>query len=100
MKNKYFIQRDNTFYTKMTKDEIRASVDMTDPASFLPILKDMNYPYWEDLWMKILEKYGPKSNVMGRYTCLMRLKGYQGYTWADNPFIAAYQKKKKENEKK
>ena len=50
--------------------------------------------------MKYLERYGPKSNVIGRYISLMRLKGYQGYTWADTPLIAAYQEKKKENEKK
>lgn len=50
--------------------------------------------------MKILERHGPESNVIGRYISLMRLKGYQGYTWADTPLIAAYQEKQKENEKK
>lgn len=99
MRNKYFLQRDNTFYTKMTKNEIRASINMADPTSFLPILKDMNYPYWEDRWMNFLTRYGPEANIIGKYISLMRLKSYQGYTWTDTPLIAAYQEKK-ENEKR
>ena len=47
MKNKYYIQRDGSFYTKKTKDEIKAEIDPTNPWTFLPILKDMNYPFYE-----------------------------------------------------
>lgn len=38
MNQKYFIQRDKTFYTKYTKDEIRNMINPYEKKTFLPIL--------------------------------------------------------------
>lgn len=84
MKKEYFIQRNNTFYTKKTKEQIFKSIDFQNPTSFLPILKEMDYPYIEREWNKYLRKYGPKANILGRYIALMRLKSYSDFAWEDS----------------
>jgi hypothetical protein len=45
----YYKQRDDSYYTKMTKDEIAQKIDPTKLSTFIPILKDMNYPIMLDI---------------------------------------------------
>ena len=98
--NLYFKQRDGSLYTKKTKEQIRLMVDPKDPNTFLPILEDMNYPYFIHEWNKIVEKSPTKAGIIGRYIAFMNLKGYADFTWKDSILYNAianakrYQKEK------
>lgn len=88
--NIYFKDRNNNDYTKYTKAEIRDKVNPFRPETFIPILKDMNYPYFENEWGNILSKsyksFGGIKNVIGRYIAKMRLNGYKYFTFEDSQY--------------
>lgn len=48
----YFKARDGSFYKKYTKKEIYSKINNTDPDTFLPFLKELNYPYIEEEWKR------------------------------------------------
>lgn len=50
MKKNYFLKRDGSYYLKETKQEILKKIDYDKPETFLPYLKDMDYPYIENEW--------------------------------------------------
>lgn len=94
MNQKYFIQRDKTFYTKYTKDEIRSMINPYEKKTFLPILQDMNYPYIDYQWKKLVKKAEQHTTsdkystyVIGRYIALMKLRHFSFYTWEDSNLI-------------
>ena len=98
MNNKinYYQKRDNELYTKYTKREIWDMIDPRDTTTLFPFLQDMNYPYIEEQWNKYVQRYGPKDGrIIGRYIALMRLKGYQPYTWADSIILNQYRANEK-----
>lgn len=88
--NIYFKDRNNNDYTKYTKEEIRDKVDPFKPETFIPFLKDMNYPYFENEWGYILSKsyksIGGTKTVIGRYIAKMRLNGYKYFTFEDSQY--------------
>ena len=85
--NIYFKDRNNNDYTKYTKEEIRDKVDPFKPETFIPILKDMNYPYFEKEWGNTLSKsVGGIKTVIGRYIAKMRLSGYKNFTFEDSQY--------------
>ena len=88
--NIYFKDRNNNDYTKYTKEEIRDIVNPFKPETFIPILKDMNYPYFENEWGHILSKsyksVGGTRTVIGRYISKMRLISYKNFTFEDSQY--------------
>ncbi len=52
--NLYFKDRKGKLYTKQTKNEIKESINPIMPETFIYILKDMDYPYFEDEWGAVL----------------------------------------------
>lgn len=86
----YFKDRNNNEYTKYTKEEIRDKVDPFRPETFIPFLKDMNYPYFENEWGNILSKsyksIGGTKTVIGRYISKMRLCSYKNFTFKDSQY--------------
>ena len=97
MNNTYYYKRDNELYTKYTKEQIWGMIDPKDPLTLFPFLQDMNYPYIEEEWNKYVQRYNPvDGRTIGKYIALMRLKGYQGYTWADSTILNHYRKLQKE----
>jgi hypothetical protein len=76
-------------------------VDNWDPETFKPILEDVDVPYIEEEWNKLLEKYShdPKkltgATILGRYLAKMKLKQYSNRTWDDSEAIAEELKQKK-----
>ena len=85
--NIYFKDRNNNDYTKYTKEEIRDKVDPFKPETFIPFLKDMNYPYFENEWGHILSKsIGGTRTVIGRYIAKMRLNDYKCFTFEDSQY--------------
>ena len=88
--NIYFKDRNNNDYTKYTKEEIRDMIDPFKPKTFIPILKDMNYPYFESEWGNTLSKsyksFGGTKTVIGRYISKMQLHGYKNFTFKDSQY--------------
>jgi len=88
--NIYFKDRNNNDYTKYTKEEIRDKVDPSRPKTFIFILKDMNYPYFENEWGNMLSKsyksVGGTRTVIGRYIAKMRLCSYKNFTFKDSQY--------------
>ena len=88
--SKYFKDRQNNKYTKYTKEEIRNMIDPFRPETFIFILKDMNYPYFEREWGNILSKsyknYRGIKAVIGKYIAKMQLKGYKIFTFKDSRY--------------
>lgn len=86
----YFKDRNNNDYTKYTKAEIRDKVDPFKPETFIPILKDMDYPYFENEWGDTLSKsykgVGGTKTVFGRYIEKMRLNDYKYFTFEDSQY--------------
>lgn len=86
----YFKDRENKYYTKYTKEEIRDKVDPFKPETFISILKDMNYPYFENEWGHTLSKSyksaGGTRTVIGRYIAKMRLNDYKYFTFKDSQY--------------
>jgi len=87
IEKEYYKQRDGSLYTKLTKKEINEIVDPNKPITFLPILKEMNYPFFESEWNKYIRF--KKDNIFGRYIACMRLYGFKNYTWKDSVEINA-----------
>ena len=88
--NIYFKDRNNNDYTKYTKEEIRDIVNPFRPETFIPFLKDMNYPYFENEWGHILSNsykgVGGTRTVIGRYISKMRLMSYKNFTFKDSQY--------------
>ena len=86
MKKDYFLKRDGSYYLKETRQEILEKIDYDKPETFLPYLKDMDYPYIEYEW-NVHTKYwrdNKKNNIFGRYLSLMRLWSFRSFTWKDS----------------
>lgn len=64
-------------------------VDNWDPATFLPILEEIDVPYIEKEWATLLEKYGQDRkkltgvSILGRYLSKMKLNQYKEFHWED-----------------
>lgn len=70
-------------------------VDNWNPQTFVHILEEIDVPYIEDEWNKLLEKYGQDRSkltgmtILGRYLSKMKLKQFRDYTWDDTERIKA-----------
>lgn len=80
-KKKYFKQRDGSYYTKFTKEELYNKIDPYNIITFLPFLEEMDYPYFSKEWKRCLKMGKMKNVCFGRYIALMNLKGYRGFTF-------------------
>ena len=97
----YFKTRDGSFYKKYTKEEIYSKVNNTNPNTFLPFLKELNYPYIEDEWERCLSIRS--GRVFGLYLSRMRLMAFRHYTFSDSDELNEIRKnihKKHYSEKK
>lgn len=82
----YYKQRDDSYYTKMTKDEIAQKIDPTKLSTFIPILKDMNYPIMLDIWFNYYLRHPTSKGTIGRYISYMRLKGIKSFDYNSSQF--------------
>lgn len=60
----------------------------TDPATFLPILKELDAPYIPKEWRSLVAKKTPRSpSILGKYASMMKLNQHSKYHWADSEAI-------------
>ena len=103
LKKNYYRKRDNTFYTDKTKKEIMAEIDPFNPDTFMPYLKVLNFPYFEEIWNKMIETCWPypeqRHTIFSRYLSKMKLCSFRDFTYEHNEFIKEMtERKKKERE--
>lgn len=64
-------------------------VDNWDPKTYLPILEEIDVPYIEEEWTKLMAKYATDpskvtgTTILGRYLAKMMLKQFSDYHWDD-----------------
>ena len=69
---------------------ITMRVDDTDPATFLPILKEIDAPYIPGEWRGLLvKKTSNAASILGKYVSKMKLNQYKKYHWADSERLVA-----------
>lgn len=74
---------------------ITRHVDNWNPRTYLWILEEIDVPYIEDEWNKLLERYGTDRTkitgmtILGRYLSKMKLNQYNMYKWEDTEKIKA-----------
>ena len=80
---------------------ITRHVDNWNPESYKWILEEIDVPYIEDEWNKLLEKYGKDKTkitgmtILGRYLSKMKLNQYNMYHWEDTARLKAEADQKK-----
>lgn len=62
------------------------------PDSYLPHLEAMNYPYFEEEWIRTRDNLAREGKeyakyTLGKYIAKMNLKAYKPFTWEDNDSI-------------
>ena len=78
-------------------------VDNWDPQTFLWILEEIDVPYIEDEWTKLMDKYCQDrtkvtgTTILGRYLSKMKLKQFKDKHWSDTAKIKAEQDQKKKD---
>lgn len=87
MKKKYFKKRDNTYYTKYTKEEIYNMINYRDFSTIVPFLKEMDYPSWEIHYYRYLisqiENGRDPKKTLGRYIGSMNLAAFKPYGYQE-----------------
>ena len=79
----YFLNRQGEQYL-IPKEELKKIIDPFDENTFLPHLKNMNYPYLKEVWERIREnciRLNKKELTFGKYLARMNLMAYRNFTW-------------------
>ena len=86
----------------LCKKCITLRVDNWDPETYLWFLQEVDVPYVQDEWNKLLAKYGQDRHkttgmtILGRYLSKMKLKQYKDYRWKDTQHLQDIANKKME----
>ena len=104
MSESFFFSKKNGERSTMCRDCLTMYIDNRQPSTFLWILEDFDFPYVEDVWVKLANKvykqdpanFGPRS-VIGRYFRTMKMVSWRDYHWADSDRLNAERQGKREN---
>ena len=79
---KFLINREFIYY-HTCKNCCLKIINSNNPQTFLPILEEMNIPYWELIYNQYLEF----SNPFGRYLARMRLGNLYDLEYKNTEFL-------------
>lgn len=83
MTNLYYKDRQGKEYTKYSRKEIWNKLNNNE-ISIISFLKDMDYPYFQDEWNRILKVYnGTVSAALTGYIAKMNLPAYKNFNFKD-----------------
>lgn len=105
MSDKEFYKSNNTEkypsgYLNQCKKCLTMHVNNWDPKTYLWILQEIDVPYVQSEWDKLLVSYGadPKkvtgTTILGRYLSKMKLTQYSDKRWKDNEVLQRLAEKK------
>ena len=88
---RYFWKRRDGSMVDMCVTCLTKDVDIKKPETFLPILKELDRPYVETLWVQMVRRQYQKDpdrfnaqKVLGNYIKSMSLVKYSKYGFADS----------------
>lgn len=94
MQYDYYKDKHGNWYTKYTKSDLRDMINPLNPNTFIPILKEMDYPYIEGIWRSCLAhsanvaceslNSSPKRTVFAHYIARMQTVAFQNKTFKDS----------------
>lgn len=73
-------------------------VNIFRPETVLHLFEELDYPFIEEKWMQVVEKYADKESataVVGRYISAMHMVQYKDYRWSDSDAINEKYRKEK-----
>jgi hypothetical protein len=80
---KYLFRKDGTEYTKFTIDEIVDYIDRHGLEGLLKILKELDYPYFEEEWNRQVSSTMDTHSALTRYFNQLNLLVYRKFHWED-----------------
>lgn len=93
-KEEWFYKDKNDNLFPYLKEDIKKYVDPHKPSTFLQLLQELDIPFIELEWKRLLERAHNSNNptqqiqlVFARYLSLMKLRGYRAYTFNDTCFF-------------
>lgn len=104
---RYFWKRRDGTYPNICSHCMIQGVDVKKPETFLPILKELDRPFVETLWVEMVKKAYQKDpegftaqRALGTYLKSMALHKYHTYGFADSKKFADEAKKKQDEERR
>lgn len=79
-----FYKTHNGERTSVCKGCLTCHLDLYDIVHVSSILKDLDYPFVMDEWIRIVEKCSDNpKRALGKYLALMKLCGWRSFTYKD-----------------
>lgn len=69
------------------KECIINSIDNQNPDTFKWVLQQVDVPYIEDEWNRLIKKHGVDGIIISRYLAKMWLAGFRGFTYFDTMWL-------------
>lgn len=79
----YLFKKDDTKYAKGTIDEAADYIDKHGLDALLRILKDLDYPYLEEVWNYQVSSTVDTRSALVKYFNHLNLPGYKNFHWED-----------------
>ena len=79
----YLFKKDGTEYTIYTIDEIADQINKHGLEALLKILKELDYPYLEEVWNYRVSSTVDTRSALIKYFNHLNLPGYRNFHWED-----------------
>ena len=80
-----FYKYKNGEFCHYSKEDIKNHIDVYNPETFLPFMKEFNIPFMPYYWIKLIElSNGKYTNVFGRYLSYCKLRGFKYCNFFDS----------------
>jgi hypothetical protein len=79
----YLFRKDGTEYTRFTINEVADYIDRHGLEGLLKILKDLDYPYFEEEWNRQVSSTEDTCSALTRYFNHLNLIAYRKFRWKD-----------------
>ena len=80
----FYSSHNNIIELNVCKQCIQDLLDVNNISEVLLILEALDIPFVEREWNRLINRYGKKSNIIGRYIAKMNLRGYRDFTYEDS----------------
>lgn len=90
----FFTTKTGDFFPYL-KEDIYNKIDVFKPNSFLPLFKELDIPFYEEEWLRLIKiqikKGGQLSYIFGKYLAKMKLYDFKYKTFKhSNKFFPDY----------
>lgn len=83
----FYKRKDGTIFPYYKKD-IKKQINVFKPSTFLPIFQELDIPFYENEWLKLIERCIEKgqdfSSIFGKYLAKMKLYDFKIRNFSDS----------------